>query len=645
MTHVGTANSISRRGFLRVAGSAAALTAGAGLWAAEGVGAKRPLNLVFILADDLGWRDTTLYGSTFYETPNLERLARRGMIFTQAYAASPLCSPTRASILTGLWPARIGITAPVCHLKEELFAPSVAEKAPAQRKVISTQSATRLKQEYVTLAETLQGAGYRTGHFGKWHLGPEPYDPLHQGFDVDIPHYPGPGPAGSYVAPWKFPAALQFSGQPGEHIEDRMAREAVAFIGENKDRPFFLNYWCFSVHSPWDGKQELIDKYARKADPKSGQRHPVYGAMVQSMDEAVGALLDALDANGLADNTLIVFFSDNGGYAWEARNRADLAGVPVTSNAPLRGGKATLYEGGTREPCIVVWPGQVAPGTKSDALIQSIDFCPTLLEMLALQPAPGQRFDGISIVPALRGQPLQREALFCYFPHEIPGEIGTKPGVWVRQGDWKLIRHFFDGPTQTHAYELYNLKDDLSETTNLAAQEAERVKALDALIDGFLAETKPLLPRPNPAYDPAALLLDGWWAVRGGSATVRDGWLVFDATGGLCTLAVMGLPAATGDITLSFRMRSTASGPVNAFWNNPGEGSFKPERAVLVPFAHDGQWHDVSVRLPLKGTLNGIRLDPANARGRVEIDWVRALSQDGKTLREWEFGPRDGLTR
>ncbi len=635
MAPSGTEHALSRRGFLRAAGGAAALTAGAPLWAAAA--SRRPPNLVFILADDLGWRDTTLYGSTFYETPNIERLARRGMMFTQAYAASPLCSPTRASILTGLWPARIGITAPVCHLTEELFQPTVAEQAPAQRKVIPTQSATRLQQEYVTLAETLQGAGYRTGHFGKWHLGPEPYDPLHQGFAVDRPHYPGPGPAGSYVAPWKFPPALQFSGPAGEHIEDRMAQEAVAFIQENREGPFFLNYWAFSVHAPWDGKQELVDTYARKADPQSGQRHPVYGAMVQSLDEAVGSLLDALDANGLADTTLMVFFSDNGGYAWDARNRADLAGVPVTSNAPLRGGKATLYEGGTREPCIVVWPGQVTPGSTSDALIQSIDFYPTLLEMLGVPAAVGQGFDGISIVPALQGQSLPRDTLFCYFPHDIPGEIGTKPGVWVRQGDWKLIRHFFDGPNQTHGYELYNLQADLSETTNLAAQQVARVRALDALIDGFLAATQPLLPKPNPAYDPAAVLLDGWWAVRGGTATVAEGCLRFEASGGLATLAVMALPATQGELTVSWRMRSTAAGPVNAYWNNPGEGSFKAERAVRVPFAHDGEWHDVAVKLPLQGTLNGIRLDPGNAAGRVEIDWIRIADQDGKTVREWEF--------
>ncbi|MBM3335869.1 sulfatase-like hydrolase/transferase, partial [Candidatus Sumerlaeota bacterium] len=261
-----------RRQFLRtMAGGVAVCSLGHTLIGAPGearaTGNARKPNVIFILADDLGWRDTSLYGSMFHETPNIERLAKRGMMFTQAYAANPLCSPTRASIQTGLWPARIGITAPACHLPEVKLEETVQEKAPPNRKVLICDSATRLKLEYRTLAKALKDAGYRTGHFGKWHLGREPYDPFHQGFDVDVPHWWGPGPAGSYVAPWKFPAELKFTGQPGEHIEDRMAREAARFLRENKDRPFYLNYWCFSVHGPWDARKELIEKYKAKARP------------------------------------------------------------------------------------------------------------------------------------------------------------------------------------------------------------------------------------------------------------------------------------------------------------------------------------------------------------------------------------------
>lgn len=466
--------------------------------AAGGAPADRP-NIVFILADDLGWSDTTLYGHTrFYETPNIQRLAQRGMLFTNAYAANPLCSPTRASILTGLYPGRLGITTPSGHLPEAKLEATLAPRANPAQKARTPVSVTRLLTRYDTLARSLKAAGYATGHFGKWHLGPEPYSPLQHGFDVDVPHYNGPGPAGSFVAPWRFPAALNFTGQPGEHIEDRMAREALKFIEANRDRPFYLNYWAFSVHAPFDGKAALIAKYKKKADRADDQRVPVYGAMVQSLDEAVGALLDKLEALQLSDRTIVVFFSDNGGNMYD---RVD--GIPPTSNRPLRGGKAMLYEGGTRVPCVVSWPGRVAPGQTSPAFLNSVDFYPTLLEMSGVAPKPGQKFDGVSQVPALLGKAPPRDTLFCYFPHYTPA-TGNLPGVWVRRGPWKLIRFFHDGPSQEHRYELYNLDADLGETRDLAAQEPARVRELDALIDDHLRSIAPVLPEKNAAYDPSA---------------------------------------------------------------------------------------------------------------------------------------------
>ncbi len=473
------------------------------------------LNIVFILADDLGWRDTSLYGSKFYETPNLERLAKRGMMFMNAYAASPLCSPTRASILTGLYPARIGITVPVCHLPVEHLQATLKKTATPNYKALEVASATRLSTNYFTLAEALKKAGYATGHFGKWHLGPEPYSPLQQGFDVDVPHYSGPGPAGSYVAPWKYPAELKFTGEPGEHIEDRMAREAIQFIRANNDRPFYLNYWAFSVHSPWDAKPELIEKYRKKAEAagtNSPQRNPVCGAMVQSLDECVGKLMDTLDELRLAERTIVIFFSDNGGVHWPGMQRSGSTkysayeDLPITSNAPLRGGKATLYEGGTREPCLVVWPGKVKPGAKNEAFLSSVDFYPTILEMLRLKPQPGQNFDGVSQLPALLGRSKPRDMLFCHFPHYTGQPRATNslanPASWVRRGDWKLIRFFCDNEDQTDRFELYNLKDDLGETRNLAATMPDKVKEMNSLIDIFLQDTKALIPKPNPNYRP-----------------------------------------------------------------------------------------------------------------------------------------------
>ncbi|HEU5115316.1 MAG TPA: sulfatase, partial [Isosphaeraceae bacterium] len=436
-------------------------------------------NILFIMADDLGWRDLGCYGSTFHQTPNLDRLAARGVKFTQAYAANPLCSPTRSSVLTGLWPARTGITAPVCHVPQVILAKQLIKGSP-NTPVLGAQSVTRLKQEYVTVAEVLRDAGYRTGHFGKWHLGAEPYSPLQQGFDVDWPHWPGPGPAGSYVAPWKFPDNLGIKSHPGEHIEDTLSEHVVQFIRENRDKPFFANYWQFSVHAPYDAKDDLVARYRPLADPKNPQRNPVYGAMVESLDDGVGRVLAALDECGIADRTIVVFFSDNGGISWggpgqahelkSARFQSDMT-CPPTSNLPLRNGKASLYEGGVREPCIIVWPGVTKPGTTNDTIIQSIDWMPTLLDMANVPMPETAHPDGLSLAPLLRGEKeeLDREAIFCHFPHDTPAS-GQHPGVSVRRGDWKLIRLFAQNDDGSDQFELYNLRDDLGETKNLASE-------------------------------------------------------------------------------------------------------------------------------------------------------------------------------
>ena len=456
-------------------------------------------NIVFILADDLGWSDTSLYGTTkFLETPNIDLLAKRGMTFTNAYAANPLCSPTRASIMTGLYPARIGITAPCCHEPAVRLEANLVDKAAPFQPALQVVSASRLKTEYYTLAEALHDAGYTTGHFGKWHLGQEPYSPLEQGFDVDVPHYSGPGPAGTNIAPWRFPAELHFTGKPGEHIEDRMANEAIRFIRANKDKSFFLNYWAFSVHAPFDAKADLIKKYAAKADPNDPQRCPVYGAMVQTFDENVGQLIRVLDELKLTDNTIIVFFSDNGGNMYDRVN-----GIPPTSNAPLRGGKATIYEGGTHVPCVVVWPGKVEPGSRSNAFLSSVDWYPTLLDMTGVTPKKTVKFDGVSQKPALLGLDTPRDTVFCCFPHYTPA-TGSLPSVWVRRGDWKLIRFFCDGPEQADRFELYNLESDIRETKNLAAEHPDMVKELDTLIREHLKDIDAVIPAKNPAYDSTA---------------------------------------------------------------------------------------------------------------------------------------------
>lgn len=474
-----------------------AATGLAGIILAENCLAKQP-NIVLILADDLGWSDTTLYGHTkFYKTPNIERLAMRGMKFTHAYSASPLCSPTRSAILTGLSPARTGITAPNCHAPEVILkADNTSKKAGPKAKVVMPSSVTRLSTDYPNLAKTLKKEGYATGHFGKWHLGPEPYSPLQHGFDVDLPHHSGPGPAGSFVAPWKFKDFDHDPNIPDQHIEDRMALEATAWIEKNRDRPFFLNYWMFSVHAPFDAKKNLIEKYQAQADPASAQRSPTYAAMVESMDDAVGTLLDTLDRLKLSDNTIIIFTADNGGNMY---NTVD--DTTPTSNAPLRGGKATMYEGGTRVPAVVVMPGVTKEASVSDSPIQSEDYYPTLVEALGIAPPKEQKFDGRSFLDALRGKPFDRDALFQYFPHGPKVPDNLPPAVSVHLGKWKLIRIFHDGEKGEHRRVLYDVEKDIGETNDLSSQYPDMVTQLDSRIEQFLKETNAVLPIPNEYYE------------------------------------------------------------------------------------------------------------------------------------------------
>ncbi|MDB6069650.1 MAG: N-acetylgalactosamine-6-sulfatase [Verrucomicrobiales bacterium] len=460
---------------------------------------SKKTNLVFILADDLGWADTTLYGQTkYYKTPHLECLAKRGMTFTRAYSASPLCSPTRASILTGLSPARLGLTTPNCHLPQTVLQATPGTKAPPGNKAVQPIPVTRLNTTYPTLAKTLRDAGYATGHFGKWHLGPEPFSPLQHGFDLDLPHTPGPGPAGSYVAPWKFKNFDPDPAIPDQHIEDRMAKEAVSFLEKNQNRPFFLNYWMFSVHAPFDAKKPLIEKYRATAYPADPQHSPTYAAMVESMDNAVGTLMDTLDRLHLTDSTLIVFLSDNGGNMYDKVDNTS-----PTSNAPLRGGKATVYEGGIRVPCLISLPGLTAPGSRNESPIQSTDFFPTLLDALQLPTPPDVAFDGISLLPALKGQALPSRPLFTYFPHDPPVPDWLPPSATVTEADWKLIRLFFQGENGAHRYQLYNLQNDPGEKTNLAPAEPDRVQRMDALLESWLTANKTVLPIRNPQFDPA----------------------------------------------------------------------------------------------------------------------------------------------
>ena len=619
------------------------------------------LNIVLIMADDLGWSDTTLFGTTkFYQTPNIERLAERGMTFTRAYSASPLCSPTRASILTGLSPARHGITSPGCHLPQVVLQASPGTKSAPDRKAVPVNSVTRLKTDDNTLPKSLKAAGYATGHFGKWHLGHEPYSPLEHGFDVDVPHHPGPGPAGSYVAPWKFQDFDHDPDIPDEHIEDRMAKEAVTWMDRHRDRPFFLNYWMFSVHAPFDAKSSLVEKHRGRVDPEDPQRSPTYAAMIESMDDAVGTLLDALDRLRIADRTVVIFTSDNGGNMY---NEVD--GTTPTSNAPLRGGKATMFEGGVRGPCIVVWPDVVAKASRNEAVIQSCDFYPTLLEILGIPPETEQQFDGISIVPALKGEELKREAIFTYFPHNPKVPDWLPPAVSVHRGDWKLIRIFHGGDDGQHDWMLFNLNDDLGEQRNLAAQDPGRVRELDRLIEEFLQDAHAVRPTRNPAFDPAAFdpamigkparqnprsqvaagagargkPVAGWISHKDCSLAIRNGSLVIASTGRDPHLSFsLPEPFPAGDWHLELTMSSTAAGRGQLFWHEQGvRPAFFRERSVTFDMTHDGTSKDYTVPFTSAHAIQAVRLDPGQAAGDIRVSAMRLKDGSHRVVFEWMF--------
>lgn len=466
-----------------------------------GMNEKKP-NIVFFLVDDMGWMDTTVNGSQYYETPNMERLAERGMVFTQSYSANPFCSPTRASIMTGKYPARLGMTMPSCHMPEVPYEHKLAERAEPWKKVVDVHPANvrrYLPLDEYTIGESLKDAGYRTGFIGKWHLGrDEKYWPRNRGFDLDL-CAPNAWPP-SYFSPYQLDNISD--GPDGEYITDRLTDEALKFMDDCKDEPFFLCLWHFAVHSPFQGKEELVKKYEAKVDPRGKQDCAVMGAMIESMDDSLGRVIDKLDELGIADNTVIIFVSDNGGDMYD---RVD--GKPPTNNYPLRGGKGNVYEGGIRVPCIISWPGVVKPGSVCPEMFSSIDFYPTLLDMAGSKKNEKQLIDGESIMPLLTGAgKLKRDVIFCHMPHYLanPPHEHNLPVTSVRRGDWKLIRYYGEGENFSHAYELFNLAEDLNETKNLAKEMPEKVRELDALITEHLEEIGALVPSPNPDYDPKA---------------------------------------------------------------------------------------------------------------------------------------------
>ncbi len=467
------------------------LVAAAALLAAAGCSppaARKPAtgkpNFVFILVDDLGWTDLGCYGSTYYETPNIDRLASEGMRFTDAYAACHSCSPTRASILTGRYPART-------HLTDW-----IPGRTPPGAKLKIPNWTNFLRRAEVTIAEALKPAGYVSASIGKWHLGQRGWWPEDQGFDVSFggSHI---GSHGSMFPPYwseERRKELDFPGipdpVPGEYLTDRLTREAEAFLEKNRDRPFFLYLSHYAVHTPIQSKPEVVAKYQAKK-PSGHHHNPKYAAMVEGVDDSVGRILAKLAELNLVERTVVVFFSDNGGLSKNGR---------ITSNFPLRGEKSSMWEGGVRVPLIIKWPGVVHPGSVSHEPVISVDFFPTLLTIAGVSPPEGVTLDGVSLVPLLRGETgFHRGPIFWHSPHYNAHTpvITTTPYGAVRDGDFKLIEFYEDN----HA-ELYNLKNDIGETTDLAAQMPGKTRQLRRELHEWRDSVGAQMPTPNPDYDP-----------------------------------------------------------------------------------------------------------------------------------------------
>lgn len=453
-------------------------------------------NIVIILADDLGWNDTNIFqNSQFLETPNIDALASKGMTFTHSYTNSPLCSPTRASILTGQTPAKHGSTTPSHHLAEVRLVPSIADSTASNKRSVAPMSVTRLDTQIPTLSSILKTNNYHTAHFGKWHLGASPYSPLEHGFDLDIPHYDGPGPAGGFLAPWSFAPDIQ-PQIAGEHIDIRLAQEARQWLLNISDNnPFFLNFWAFSVHAPFNADPELISYFESKRSPFHSQRSATYAAMVKHFDDAVGILWDALVEAGVEDNTIIIFTSDNGGNMYDV-----LGTIHATSNFPLRGGKATNYDGGIRVPTAIIWPGLTTPNTLSDTPIQSVDFFPTLLSGANLSWPASHPIDGLDIRDILSGTTIDSRAIFTFYPAEPRVPDWLPPSATVTKDGWKLIRTFHYGENGGHLFQLFDIDSDPSEANNLAKIRPDIVTQLDGLLETHLIESKAFVPIANPSY-------------------------------------------------------------------------------------------------------------------------------------------------
>ncbi len=448
-------------------------------------------NVVFILADDLGWRDLSVAGSEFYESPHVDRIANEGMRFMRGYAACQVCSPSRASIMTGKYPARLNIT--------DWIGAAAGTDWKRNTRLLPAQYERHLPHDDLSIAEAFRKSGYRTFFAGKWHLGGDGSFPEDHGFEINVGGHHRGSPPGGFFSPYKNPKMND--GPTGESLPIRLGEEAASFIEQHQDEPFFCFLSFYSVHAPLQTTHQLWDKYRQKAirNPKPDSRfiidrttpvrqvqdHPVYGGMVEAMDTGIGKVLTTLDRLNLTENTIVVFTSDNGGVS--------AGDGKATSNLPLRGGKGRQWEGGIREPYYIRWPGVVKSGSRSSVPVIGTDFYPTLLELAGLPLQPKQHVDGISLVPLIRGETTKRRDLFWHYPHY--GNQGGEPSAIILSDDWKLIHYYEDGRR-----ELYQITEDVGEQHDKADTHPDKVKQLGQRLEAWLAETDAKMPTDNPNF-------------------------------------------------------------------------------------------------------------------------------------------------
>ncbi len=589
---------------------------------------KKKQNIIFILADDLGWKDLGCYGSDFYETPNIDALAKEGLLFTDAYAASPLCSPTRASILTGQEPGRLRFTTPSGHVLEEVFDPKETLVGGSHFKTATPETRTRLPNDYLTFAEVLKENGYSTAFMGKWHLGREPYIPENQGFDVVVGgrEHPGPPGPGHFFSPWNCETLPVVPD--GTHISDVLTDEAISYMEKNKDNPFLLCLWYYDVHAPFQAKKELIEKYQNKLNQSHIQRSSTMAAMIETMDINLGRIVQSVKDLNLEDETIIIFTSDNGGNMYDGPDQTN-----PTNNHPLRAGKGNNYEGGVRVPMIIKVPAVTKAGTTSKVVTSTVDYYPSILELLDIPFPENLTTDGLSFVKALDGTFYDRTPIYSTFNHNVVA-TGNRANISMRQGPWRLYKFYFDGPNLEHRYELYNLTKDIGETTNLAGQMPEKVLAMTQLLDAHVEEAAILLPNKNEKYDGHSA--DAWWGSEKTSIEVSDQMLQILSLDGFPKIETLYTPNVNdGDFYFTFDMKTTGKGDGTIAWKTGKETDYSKENHTNFNISNDNEWHSYKVKIPLKGRLSTIQMQPAKGKATVYLKNIELVNAEGFYIRDW----------